>query len=199
MSQNLPDSWSSEPSSRPDRPEITNKENQSLPRVERIYNHLLWPRHFSITEHDDRYLEAMKLAYNILMAAPTDFEASAMIREVVPGRKLTSAEVTDLKWSTKELFGKMDVRNVDFDRLVMRNQIIDVARRAKLAGDLKNERLAYKDLMNLDRLAVKEHESKAPVVPPLPNVTFTSAVPKKELKEKPELAIIESTPHDEEE
>ena len=193
MNGNLPTSSSKALSSLPERPEISDIENRRLSRPERIFNHLLWPRHFRISDADETQLERMKLTYNILAAAVSDIEARAMIKEVVIGVTLTTAEVLELIWETKELFGKLSFRNVDFDRAVVRMQLLDLVRRAKAAGDIKNERLAWKQLIDLDRLAVKENESNAPVVPALPNVIFTNKY------EDEELAHIESTPIDDEE
>lgn len=192
MNENSPVSSSKALSSLPERPEISAKENLRLPRRERLYNHLLWPRHFHITESDARQLERMKLTYNILMAAPTDIEARAMIRVVVTDKDLDTSEVMELIYETKELFGKLQFRQTDFDRGVLRLQLQDLVRRNRVLGNVKEERLALLQLMKLDSLSVKENESSAPVVPALPNVVFVTKYAGEEA------AQIESSPDEEE-
>ena len=183
--------------SQPDRPQISHRENQQLPRHERIYNYLMWPKHFNLTDADEKQLQRMQMAYNILIEAPTDMEARAKIKAAILGVKLTLSEVLELIWETKALFGKISFRNSDFDRAVLRQKLIELARRAKKEGDLKQERLAYADIIRLDGLEQKEKDSGAPVIPQLPNVRFTNVQPQK--KSEHDLAIIESTPADEEE
>jgi hypothetical protein len=199
MNTNLPSSSTSQQSSQPDRPRISAKENQQLPRHERIYNHLLWPKYFDISDTDSRALDRMRLAYNILMAAPTDLEARAMIKAAIIGVRLSLSEVIELIWETKALFGRIGTRNSQFDRDVMRAQLIDVARRAKLAGDIKQERLVWNDIIRLDDLALKEKESAGPIVPPLPDVVITNVIPPAKKENEYDDAIVESTPADEEE
>ncbi len=193
MNENLPTSSSKAVSSLPERPEISAKENLRLPRRERLYNHLLWPKYFQVTEADARQLERMKLAYNILMAAPSDIEAIASIRVVVMDKELTTSEAMELIYETKELFGKLQFRQIDFDRGVLRLQLQDLVRRNRVSGNTKEERLTLLQLMKLESLAVKDNESSAPVVPPLPNVIITNKYA------DAEAAHIESSPIDEEE
>lgn len=192
MNENLPDSSSKVLSSLPERPEISRQDNLRLPRTQRIYNHLLWPRFFDITEYDARQLDRMKLAYNILIAAPTDLEARAMIQIVITDAHLSFSEVMELIYETKDLFGKLQFRNADFDRSVMRMQLLDLVRRNRLAGDLKEERLALLQLTKLDDLAIKESVNNAPVVPPLPDIKFVTKYADEEM------AITESSPDHEE-
>lgn len=192
MNKNSPVSSNKALSSLPERPEISAKENLRLPRRERLYNHLLWPKYFHITEADSRQLERMKLTFNILMAAPTDFEARAMVRAVVTDTDLSTAEVMELIYETKDLFGKLQFRNIDFDRGVMRMQLLDLVRRNRVSGNAKEERLGLLQLMKLDSLAVKENESNAPIVPALPNVVFVTKYAGEEA------AQIESSPDEEE-
>jgi len=200
MSTNSPNSSSRPGSYLPERPQITRTENRDLPRIERIYNHLMWPKWFDLTEADTKHLERMRIAYNILIAAPTDVEARAMIRTAVLGTRLTISEVIELIYDTKELFGRINASNKDFDRQVVRAQLIELARRAREAGDLKQERLAWSDIIRLDGLALKEKESAGPIVPPLPDVVITNAIPAPSTRQDhSEPAIIESTPTDEEE
>lgn len=199
MSENSLNSSSKQANYLPERPQISKSENRELPRTERIYNHLMWPKYFDLSNDDALQLDRMRIAYNILVAAPTDVEARAMIRATVLGTKMRLPDVIELIWETKELFGRINTSNRDFDRTVVRAQLIELARRAKVAGDLKQERLAWSDIIRLDGLVLKEQESKAPVIPPLPDVVISSSIPEAQKEPIGDPAILESTPEDEEE
>lgn len=190
MSQKLEISPDKSSSSLPElAPSVSKAEYGGLGRSERIYNAVMFPRHFQLSNQDADYLELMKRAYNILLTSATDQGARRLISEIKPGSRLALAEVIELIRCTKEFFGKIEVRNVEFDRMVQRQRLIDLYNRCKIANDLFNERLTLHQIERLDSLALKEKEESAPQVPPLPNVTFTPY----------EDAIIESMPTDEEE
>lgn len=176
-------------------PAISQKEYAGLPREERIYHAIVYSRYFSMNAPDAAYFDLVKLAYNILFAAPTDMQARAMIRHIRPGVELDASEVTELIRITKHLYGKIKSRDADFDRDILRNQLLDLIQRCKNVGDLENERRAYKQLADLENLALRESKNNAPVIPALPDVEFV-------IKPPPQIgepAIIESYPNDEEE
>lgn len=173
-------------------PDISKAEYQKLGRIDRIYNAIMYPRHFQMTDADESYLEMMKKAYNLLLATPTEHQARQLIRQVNLNKTLSMADTMELIRSTKELFGKIEIRDVTFDRAVMRHRLQDLYHRAKLAGDIKNERLALKQLVDLDDLAVKDAKVLGPVIPPLPDVQMECF--QDDPLPKFEGAIIESLP-----
>lgn len=195
MNTNLSDSSHLPVNLQPEtRPSINQIDYKGLPREERLFHALMYPRYFTMTAPDESYFDLCKLAYNILFSAPTDMQARTMIAEIRPGVKLDHAEVTELIRVTKYLFGKIQSRDADFDRDMLRNQLLDLIQRCKIAGDLENERRAYKQLADLENLALKESKYHAPVIPPLPNVNYF-------VKPAPQIgdaAIIESSPDEEE-
>jgi len=150
----------------------------------------MWPRWFRMSDVDNKYLELMKLTYNLLVATPTDQQAHFLIQQIKPGVMLSMGEVVDLVRSTKEFYGRIEVRSTTFDRMIVRHRLEDVYHRAKLAGDLREERLALLQLQKLDDLAIKEAKDSGPVIPELPNVIITNRI---------EAAIIESIPGEDEE
>lgn len=166
--------------------EITKEEYKQLPRWERIYYSVMYPRHFQITSADEQYFEMMKLAFSLMMSSETDHRARQLIKLIKPGVTLNAADTLELIHATKEFFGKIDYRNKDFDRMIMRHRIQDNANRARLAGDYKEERLALGQLARLDALEIAEAEAAGPQFPPLPDITFKVF----------EDAIIESQPYD---
>jgi len=143
-----------------------------------------------MSDVDNKYLELMKLTYNLLVATPTDHQAHFLIQQIKPGVMLSMGEVVDLVRSTKEFYGRIEVRSTTFDRMIVRHRLEDVYHRAKLAGDLREERLALLQLQKLDDLAIKEAKDSGPVIPELPNVIITNRI---------ESAIIESIPGEDEE
>ncbi len=160
------------PSSPVDRPDITKQEYNALPRVDRIYNALMYPRHFQMNNTDEVYLGMMKSAYNIILTAATEQKARMLIKVIITARSLDTAETLELIRATKEFFGKIEIRDVTFDRMVARHKMMDIAERARIAGDLKQERLAWGKLIDLDALEVRETESQAPVIPELPDIVI---------------------------
>lgn len=195
MNNQLSDSNQLPVNLQPERsPSISGKEYVGLPREERLFHALMHPRYFTMNDPDASYFDLVKLAYNILFAAPTDMQARALIRHIKPGVELDQAEVTELIRVTKYLYGKIQSRDADFDRDILRNQLLDLIQRCKTAGDLENERRAYKQLADLENLALKESKYHAPTIPPLPDANFIT----KPAPQIGEAAIIESSPDEEE-
>ena len=185
--------------SSPLKPDITKEEWNDLPRVERIYQSLMYPRHFQLSSQDEVYLDMMRKAYNMMFDSATDREAQRLIKTMNKDKSLELSEVVELMRCTKLLFGRIDVRDVQFDRMLRRHQLEDIARRARNAGDIKNERLAVSKLIDLDRLQIQEAQDNEPKIPQLPEVIISSAEDIIAPESSHELAIIESQPHDEEE
>lgn len=172
-------------------PEIRKEDYPGLPRIDRIYYAIMYPRYFQMTNADEDRLELMKRTYNILIAASTDQQARNLIKVVRPGPALSTSDVLELIRETKEFFGKIEIRDITFDRAVMRHRLLDLYTRAKLSGDIWNERLALKQLTDLDALAVKDPGSSGtPVIPELPDIKIV---------DMDDAAIIISKPHADEE
>lgn len=173
-----------------DRPEISKEEHRQLPRNQRIYYSLRWPRYYPMSHVDAVYFEKVQIAYNILFSADSEIKAQIMIKNAFIGKKLSALQSLELIQSAKELFGKIQIRDTDFDRMMLRHRLNDLVQRARLQNDLKNERLAIKQLAQLDALEVRKKDEGKPEIPILPPLRIvTDAEP----------AIIESIPVDEEE
>lgn len=157
-------------------PEISKEDHRRLPRDQRIYYSLRWPKVYPMSNVDEVYFEKVQIAYNILFSAETEQRAEVMIKNAFPGRKLSQMQVYNLISSAKSLFGNIEARNDDFDRMMLRRQLQDIVRRAKDEGDLKNERLALKQLAQLDALEIKKKEDVKPVIPGLPAIRFVTEI-----------------------
>lgn len=167
-------------------PDITKSAFNELPRVERIYYSIMFPKHFQLNNQDTEYLKLMQAAHSILFSAATDFHARQLIKNMRIGRSFTLGETIELIRSTQELFGKIEMHDKEFSRIVLRHRFQVNANNSREAGDFKEERLALRNLMELDALAVREKEESGPIIPQLPNVRFGDF----------DNAIIESRPED---
>ena len=173
-----------------DEPGISREEFNGLPRVDKIYYSVVYPKYFQRSYTDDDYLELMKLCFSILISATTEFRARQLVKQIRPNLTLDTSDALELIRCTKIFFGKIHYKHDDFDRMYIRERLRDVANRARLTGDIKNERLALKQLTDLDALAIREAESEGPVVPELPNVKFSVFKKPSDVSD----AIIESQP-----
>lgn len=183
-------------SSPPDRPEITKAQYNVLPRVERLYYGVIYPRFFRLSSGDEEYLDLIKQTYNIMIqcgAKDEDSEegAKVMIKHMVPNYTLQMPQILELMRDAKSFFGKIVVTDIEFDRHILRKRLWDLAERAKKDKDFYCERLALKELIKLDGLAVSAKKDEGPVIPPLPEIEYTTKY------EESDAAIILSSPEEE--
>ncbi|HZV71625.1 MAG TPA: hypothetical protein VFG10_18865 [Saprospiraceae bacterium] len=156
-----------------DKPEIIREDYNRLSRVDRIFQSMLWPRHFQLPDQDIRYLDSLKVAHACLRNYSTDREAMAVLKHAIPGKKLSLGEVTHLVRDAKQLFGKLIMRDADFDREKLRDRYLRNADKAWDGGDIDAERKALRAIADLDKKDASG-SSKDPVIPQLPNVIFTT-------------------------
>lgn len=161
----------------PDKPPISKQEFDALDRVDRILYHVLYPRHFTIGGGDDRYLELMKLAYNILINYPNEQQARKRIQNLEPGGDMDLAKVITLIRDTKAFYGRIHPIDIDFERASMRQRLFRLADKAADAGDLETERKTLKTIMDLDALAARAKTDTDPVIPELPALTLSADDP----------------------
>lgn len=153
-------------------PDISKDTFHDLPRVERIYYSIMFPRHFQLNNQDTEYLKMMQAAHSILFSASTDFHARQLIKNMRIGKSFTLSETIELIRDTQGLFGKIEMHDKEFSRIMLRHRFQVNANNSREKGDFKEERLALRNLMELDALAVREKEDAGPVIPQLPNVRF---------------------------
>lgn len=166
------------------KPELSKKEFNALPRKDRIWQSILFPKHFQLSDQDESYFRLMRMAYNILLSATTDQHALQLIRIMDPEKTLTLSEVVELITETKEFFGRMVLREERFERVRARHRLEEYIVRCQAAGDLKNERLALLQLDKLDDKEFREAQTDGPVIPDVPDVFFISDIEEAEVIEE---------------
>lgn len=123
--------------------------------MERLYFHCLFPLDLHLTEHEQRYLKALKKVFSICSYELSYPRQRRLIERAVPEAG-TSWRITGLINDAVALFGDMIKINKAFSRAVLREKFLQVARAAHAAGELETERLAYGNIMKLDGLDIHD-------------------------------------------
>lgn len=160
------------------RPDITGDQYKRLPRIERLYYAVVYPRYFQMSAPDLEHLELVKQAYNIMVECGGKDEdkadgAKIRIKHMVPGRTLGLSEILELMRDAKAFFGRVVVTDADYDRNAIRRRLWELVELSRKKDDLFEERLALEALMKLDGLAVNSKKDTAPVIPPMPEIEYT--------------------------
>lgn len=127
-------------------------------KLERIWMHHMDPDRYELHDSEMEYMERMRAAFHILCEERQQAKAINRIYEELKDVYSTRRSIYNLVNDTKTFYGNIIKRNKEFDRMVIKDRLMELSERAKDTGNLKQENKAYELVMKL--LALDKHDGE---------------------------------------
>lgn len=144
-------------------------------RIERIHIHLMFPDDFHLKESEIVHLERCRGAFAVMSDHFDQATRISRIRAIDPDH-ISIYIACKLMNDAKELFGDIIKVNKKFDRMILREKLIALAKQAEDDKDFAEARRNYMAVMKLDQLHRDDQNVVDPADLQLPDITFTSDI-----------------------